>query len=108
MSKEWECVYTRAECHHRGTKCSECPVTDLICDEFTECLDLSYEQGKVVAEEEHKKTCDTCIHKVSASDIKAIEESAVEKFGEWLNNNYNVPFGVYSAIEEYKKKTKVH
>lgn len=47
-----ECVYTRAECHHQGTKCSECPLTDLICDEFTDCLDLSYQQGRADAIEE--------------------------------------------------------
>lgn len=40
-----ECVYTRTECHHQGCKCSECPITELICDEFNDCLDLSYEAG---------------------------------------------------------------
>lgn len=55
---DYECVYTRAECHHRGCKCSECPITDLVCDEFNDCLDLSYQQGKTDAIEELKKLSD--------------------------------------------------
>ena len=59
------CVYTRAECHHQGYKCSECPteLTDLKCDEFGDCLDLSYQQGRADAIDEFLKSiCIGCAY----------------------------------------------
>ena len=29
-----ECVHTKTQCHHMEYKCSECPLTELFCDEF--------------------------------------------------------------------------
>lgn len=40
-----ECVHTRASCHHRGLKCSECPLTELFCDEFYVAIDRCYEDA---------------------------------------------------------------
>lgn len=34
-----ECVHTRTECHHENCKCSECPLTELFCDEFYIAID---------------------------------------------------------------------
>lgn len=40
-----ECVHTRASCHHRELKCSECPLTELFCDEFYVAIDRCYEDA---------------------------------------------------------------
>ena len=40
-----ECVHTRASCHHRELKCSECPLTELFCDEFYVAIDKCYEDA---------------------------------------------------------------
>lgn len=40
-----ECVHTRAACHHRESKCSECPITELFCDEFYKAIDRCYEDA---------------------------------------------------------------
>ena len=40
-----ECVHTRASCHHRELKCSECPMTELFCDEFYVAIDLCHEEA---------------------------------------------------------------
>lgn len=37
-----ECVHTKATCHHEGYKCSECPLTELFCDEFYKVIDRCY------------------------------------------------------------------
>lgn len=62
-----ECVHTKATCHHEGYKCSECPLTELFCDEFYKAIDRCYEEayasgclagielGKSEAEEELEK-----------------------------------------------------
>lgn len=38
-----ECVHTRASCHHTESKCSECPMTELFCEEFYRAIDRCYE-----------------------------------------------------------------
>lgn len=40
-----ECVHTRTECHHENCKCSECPLTELFCDEFYTAIDRCYEDA---------------------------------------------------------------
>lgn len=40
-----ECVHTRTECHHENCKCSECPLTELFCDEFYIAIDRCYEDA---------------------------------------------------------------
>lgn len=40
-----ECVHTRASCHHRELKCSECPMTELFCDEFYVAIDICHEEA---------------------------------------------------------------
>lgn len=62
-----ECVHTKATCHHKECKCSECPLTELFCDEFYKAIDSCYteayasgclagiELGKSEAEEKLKE-----------------------------------------------------
>ena len=40
-----ECVHTRTQCHHMEYKCSECPITELLCDEFYKVIDRCYEEA---------------------------------------------------------------
>ncbi len=40
-----ECVHTRSQCHHENCKCSECPLTELFCDEFYKAIDRCYEDA---------------------------------------------------------------
>lgn len=40
-----ECVHTKATCHHKECKCSECPLTELFCDEFYKAIDRCYEEA---------------------------------------------------------------
>lgn len=40
-----ECVHTKAQCHHMEYKCSECPLTELFCDEFYKAIDRCYEEA---------------------------------------------------------------
>lgn len=40
-----ECVHTKAQCHHMEYKCSECPLTELFCDEFYLAIDRCYEDA---------------------------------------------------------------
>lgn len=40
-----ECVHTKATCHHKEYKCSECPLTELFCDEFYNAIDRCYEEA---------------------------------------------------------------
>lgn len=40
-----ECVHTKSKCHHEEYKCSECPLTELICDEFYKAIDRCYEEA---------------------------------------------------------------
>lgn len=37
-----ECVHTRTKRHHENCKCSECPLTELFCDEFYTAIDRCY------------------------------------------------------------------
>lgn len=43
-----ECVHTRTECHHENCKCSECPLTELFCDEFYIAIDRCYEDAYAI------------------------------------------------------------
>lgn len=40
-----ECVHTKTQCHHMEYKCSECPLTELLCDEFYLAIDRCYEDA---------------------------------------------------------------
>ena len=40
-----EYVHTKAQCHHMEYKCSECPLTELFCDEFYKAIDRCYEEA---------------------------------------------------------------
>lgn len=40
-----ECVHTKAQCHHMEYKRSECPLTELFCDEFYKAIDRCYEEA---------------------------------------------------------------
>lgn len=40
-----ECVHTKSQCHHMEYKCSECPLTELFCDEFYKAIDRCYEEA---------------------------------------------------------------
>lgn len=40
-----ECVHTKSQCHHENCKCSECPLTELFCDEFYKAIDRCYEDA---------------------------------------------------------------
>lgn len=40
-----ECVHTKTQCHHMEYKCSECPLTELFCDEFYLAIDRCYEDA---------------------------------------------------------------
>lgn len=33
------------QCHHENCKCSECPLTELFCDEFYKAIDRCYEDA---------------------------------------------------------------
>ncbi len=39
----------------------------------------AYNKGRADAEAEHKAMCESCIHKVSADDIKAIRADAIDE-----------------------------
>ena len=34
-----ECVHIKSACYHENYKCSECPLTELFCDEFYKAID---------------------------------------------------------------------
>lgn len=40
-----ECVHIKSTCYHEGYKCSECPLTELFCDEFYKAIDRCYEEA---------------------------------------------------------------
>lgn len=40
-----ECVHIKSTCHHEDYKCSECPITELFCDEFYKAIDRCYEEA---------------------------------------------------------------
>lgn len=39
-----ECVHIKSTCYHENYKCSECPLTELFCDEFYKAIDRCYEE----------------------------------------------------------------
>lgn len=39
-----ECVHIKSTCYHEDYKCSECPLTELFCDEFYKAIDRCYEE----------------------------------------------------------------
>lgn len=45
MAEYRECVHTKSQCHHENCKCSECPLTELLCDEFYKAIDRCYEEA---------------------------------------------------------------
>lgn len=40
-----ECVHIKSACYHEDYKCSECPLTELFCDEFYKAIDRCYEEA---------------------------------------------------------------
>lgn len=40
-----ECVHIKSTCYHENYKCSECPLTELFCDEFYLAIDRCYEDA---------------------------------------------------------------
>lgn len=40
-----ECVHIKSTCCHENYKCSECPLTELFCDEFYKAIDRCYEEA---------------------------------------------------------------
>lgn len=40
-----ECTHIKATCYHENYKCSECPLTELFCDEFYKAIDRCYEEA---------------------------------------------------------------
>ena len=44
-AEQRECVHTKATCHHKECKCSECPLTELFCDEFYKAIDSCYTEA---------------------------------------------------------------
>ena len=44
-AEQRECVHTKATCHHKECKCSECPLTELFCDEFYKAIDRCYTEA---------------------------------------------------------------
>lgn len=45
MTECRECIHTKSQCHHENCKCSECPLTELFCDEFYKAIDRCYEDA---------------------------------------------------------------
>lgn len=40
-----ECAHIKSTCYHENYKCSECPLTELFCDEFYLAIDRCYEDA---------------------------------------------------------------
>lgn len=60
---------------------------DALKEAFDKTYTKAYDSGYQQAEKEHKAMCDTCIHKVSAEDIQAINDSAIEKCAEIISKS---------------------
>ena len=45
MTEHRECVHIKSTCYHEDYKCSECPLTELFCDEFYKAIDRCYEEA---------------------------------------------------------------
>ena len=78
-----ECVHTKTKCHHENYKCSECPLTELFCDEFYTAIDRCYEDayasgclaGMELGEFEAKaKLIDKWIKKEEKAKAKNLQE----------------------------------
>lgn len=58
------------------------------------CLSDAYDMGKADAETEHNKMCETCVHKVSKSDIDAVYQQGradgVKEFADRLRVNFDL------------------
>lgn len=58
---------------------------------FGKGYDGGYKNGRKDAEAEHEAMCETCIHKVSADDLRAIRNSAIDeyfsRFDEFVKSN---------------------
>lgn len=98
--KDIYCTITMGNCHHIGTKCSECPLTDLVCDEFNNCVDIAYdagyERGKAEAKAEHYKECDRCQYSLRKEVIEEVRENATDEFRAKVSKD----------IEEFAEKVK--
>lgn len=73
MSDYRECVHIKADCIHKSCKCSECPMTDLICDEFYACIDRCHEEAYA----------DGCL-----AGIELGEKQTIEKGRQMVTNAY--------------------
>ena len=60
-------------------------------------------QIQSIAEAEHKAMCESCIHKVSADDIKAIRNSAIDECIAIVNFHKNEYDGICWAIRELEE-----
>jgi len=58
---------------------------------YTKAYDSGYQQGRKDAEVDHEAMCETCIHKVSAEDVLAIMNGAIDeyfsRFDEFVKSN---------------------
>lgn len=72
-------------------ECKSCPIK-VLCDEVDTIIDETlsfddmhdilmaiYGKGRADAEAEQKAMCESCIHKVSADDLRAIKYDAVDE-----------------------------
>lgn len=69
-----ECVHTRTKCHHENCKCSECPLTELFCDEFYTAIDRCYEDA-------YARGCLAGIE-LGKAEVKLKEMEGIEHDGE--------------------------
>jgi len=60
---------------------------DALKEAFDKTYTKAYDSGYENAEKEHKAMCESCIHKVSAEDVLAIRNSAIEKCAEIISKN---------------------
>lgn len=92
MSESRECVHIKTQCIHPNCKCSECPMTDLICDEFYACIDRCYEEAYA----------DGCL-----SGIELGKKETIEKGKEYSRNFFKEMIGMsQNAMEKLVQKGK--
>lgn len=71
-----ECVHTKSTCYHEDYKCSECPLTELFCDEFYKAIDRCYEEAYASG----------CLAGIELGKYKAEAElKKIERWREWIN-----------------------
>lgn len=85
---------------------SECRVVDLkelgvSIEVFDKIYSMGEEDGKADAEAEHKAMCESCIHKVSADDIEAIKNSAIDECIEVIEA-YTYDCSIIEKLEKLK------